>query len=539
MRSTIHPTYAAVFDLDPNAYDEACDVVLDWIRKHPTLQGHESELAGTDFDLNHSLQTGLVAQAARSPDGNITVVRLQHRERDRQTGKLDRLRDWRTEATIEREAGHARIATRQWFAGLAGDVRECMPPRFIKDLWAREALSDIEIFERGCRTAEYDAEADDVADLINEVDRDLPVIVLADGCPMDHERVSANFVGLAHVVMLTRNARFRLNAVLGEGVQLAHGSLQTFYPRVAGEALVAPASRFETIVAWRFENLDGPAAFSKWLRNEIGRAIVTRVVNDKAHRSYEEIRTRIIQAQRSDTPAGAQGANSELLELAEDEIADLRKQIAELTERAQSYLSQKSAAEDQARQEIKRNGQLQADKVALQHALNAKAGGNPIPWNAENVESLIADQPSPDTIFDAVEQAERLFVLYGARVRVSDEAKEGAMEALHFKRPADVQAALIRLGFLWPDIRSSGQRLDEAATEIVRFPCSMFESDTTMRKFGHQRAVRIGGESVVLEKHVKLGGGGRDYSARIFFGDKDDELLVGHVGRHLDVAGTQ
>ncbi len=441
--------------------------------------------------------------------------------------------------TIEREEGHAQIATRQWFAGVAGDFRECKPPRFIKDLWAREALSDIEIFERGCRTAEYGPEADDVADLISEAARDLPVIVLADGCPMDHGRVSADFVGLAHVVKLTRNARFRLNAVLGEGFQLARGSLQTFYPRVAGEALAAPASRFETIIAWRFANLEGPAAFSKWLRNEIGSATVTRVVNDKAHRSYEEIRTKVIQAQRSAAPAGTQTVDSELLQLADDEIADLQKQIAELTERAQSYLNQKSVAEEYTRQEFKRNGQLQADKVALQHALSAKTGADPIVRDVESVERLVAGQPLPGTIFDAVEQAERLFVLYGARVRVSDEAKEGAMEALHFKRPADIQAALIRLGFLWTDIRSSGQRLDIAATESVRFPCSMFESDTTMRKFGRQRAVRIDGVNTALQKHVKFGGGGKDDSARIFFGDKDGELLIGHVGRHLDVAGTQ
>lgn len=328
---TIKPIYAAVFDLDPDGYEAACEVVLDWLRTHPTLKGHESSLTGTNFDLNHSVQSGLIAQAARSPDGNITVVRLQHRE-TKPDGKLDRLRDWRTEATIERADSHAWIATRQWFAGVAGDVRETKPPRFIRELAVAEALSDIEIFERVCRVAEYDLDADDVADLINDPDRDLPVVVLADGCPMDHERVASDFIGFAHVVKMTRNARLHLNTVMGEGLQLAHGSLQTFYPRVPGEMLVAPASRFETIIGWKFSNLVGPAAFSKWLRNEIGNTLVARLLNDKAHRSYEEVRTIVIQAQRTESPTPS--VDTELLSLALDENADLQKQIAELQERA-------------------------------------------------------------------------------------------------------------------------------------------------------------------------------------------------------------
>lgn len=539
-QSTIRPVYAAVFDLDPAGYEDACARVLDWLRTHPTLQGHADSLSGTDFDFNHAVQSGLVAQAAHSPDGNVTVVRLQHRERDGQSGKLDRLRDWRTEATVAREGGHAWIATRQWFAGIAGDVRACKPPRFIKELWSAEALSDVEIFERTCRIAEFELDADDVADLINDPDRQLPVVVLADGCPLDCERVAADFIGLAHVVKVARTARLRLNDVLGLGFRLEHGSLQTFYPLFSGGSLVAPASRFETIIGWRFATFEGPAAFSQWLRGEIANAVVTRAVNDEHHKSFEEIRTKVIHAQRAVSAPHEKTYDSELLDLAEVEIADLRKEIAEATERAQMYLSQKSAAEEYARQEVQRNHKLQLDKIALQHALNDKTGAEPTVWNADSVERLISEQPVPETIFDAVEQAERLFLLYGSPVTISEEAKEGAMEALHFKRPADVQAALIRLGFLWKDIRSSGKRLDQAATEGIRFPCTMFESDTTMRNFGHQRKVCANGSTVILQKHIKLGGGGKDDAARVYFGDnKDGEVLIGHVGRHLDVAKTQ
>lgn len=536
-QGTVRPLYAAVFDLDPDGYDHARETVLAWLRSHRTVRGHEALLAGDDFDLNLWLKDGLVAQAVRPPDGNVTVVRLQHRETDR-SGKLDRLRDWRIEVTVERDEGHAWIATRQWFAGLADDIRDSQPPRFVKDLWSEHALSDIEIFERTCRLADYDLDADDVVDLINDPDRDLPVIVIADGCPMDHERVAADFVGLAHVVKLSQEARHRFNSDLGDRFGLIHGSLQTFYARVADARLVAPASSFETIIGWQFADLEGPAAFSKWLRREVSNAVIARMVNDTAHRSYEEIRTKVIQMQRSTTHIQPAVIDNELLDLAESEIEDLRKQLAEVTERAQSYLNQKSAADEYANQEVERNRRLQADKVALQHALNEKTGAGPIVWDAARVERLIMEQPEPKNTHEAVENAQRLFILHNQKVRVSEEAEEGAMEALHFKRPADIQAAMIRLGFLWTAIRSSGQRLDIAAKEAIRFPCSMFESETTMRLYGHQRSVRIDGSLVTLPRHIKFGGGGTDDSARIHFGDKGGEVLIGHVGRHLTTAKT-
>jgi hypothetical protein len=45
---------------------------------------------------------------------------------------------------------------------------------------------------------------------------------------------------------------------------------------------------------------------------------------------------------------------------------------------------------------------------------------------------------------------------------------------------------------------------------------------------------------MTLEKHLKIGDGGPDNCVRIYFGDNDKrELLIGRVGRHLDVASTQ
>lgn len=548
-RGLIRPIYAAVFDLEPSSYGGVCNVVLDWLRSHRTVRAFASEMHGSNFDINRLAQEGTLAQAATSPLGDITVVRLQHRHHDEER-KPDLMRNWRTEVTVEHDSDRAWMAVKQSYVCAPTDLSPVRtPPRFIKELWKENKLSDLDVFQMECRRVEYDVEADDVADLIKDEDRDFSVVVMADGCPLDAERIAIDSLGFAHVFKLSRDARFRLTRNLGEKSNLLHGALQTFYPIVhGGQDMVAPAARFETIMRWQYSGLEGPGAFAKWMHDELGNSVVARLVNDPAHRSYEEIRMQEIRTQREALKSYSEDMVKlqESLKLANEdrdfwqlEKDDFQQQIAELKERSEAYLNERKSFEQAYRKELERNRSLQCDKVNLQYALIQKNGSDKVLLNMEEVENLIEQQPEQNTVLDAIEQAEHLFSAYGVRVRFSEKAKESAMEACAFKRPGDVLAALIRLGFLWNDIRGSGQRLDEAARQSIRFPVSTFESKTTMGKYGSQRDLHIDGKTVRLLKHIKLGGGGIDDSARIYFGDKDGELLIGHVGRHLDVAKTQ
>jgi hypothetical protein len=182
---------------------------------------------------------------------------------------------------------------------------------------------------------------------------------------------------------------------------------------------------------------------------------------------------------------------------------------------------------------------LQQDEAALQFALSAKRVQPELKLSPEQIEHLIAKQPIPDNVLDALEHAERIFTSHGLRVRVSETARTSARDALNFKRPGQVQDTLIRLGFFWNDIRASGQRPDQVAKRLLRVPTAMRESKKTMRLYGGQRWVHIGNDMVRLQKHLKLGGGGKGKSARIYFGDRDGELLIGHVGHHLETASRR
>lgn len=544
---SIRPIYAGVFDLEPKGYEHARDVVLDWLRGHHTLRAHADVLHEIPLDFNHLIDEGLLAQVQVDEDNRSTVVRLQHLHWDRDGRHFDRARNWRTEVTIERDDEQAWIATRQWYLGFRGDPVVPSVPGFVRSLWREGALSDLDVLEPNARRLEHTLEADALAHLILDADRDLPVVVLADGCPLDEARVAADSIGLAHVFKISGPVRLALLAAI-DGLDLRHGALQTFSPRVGNQPPFIRAARFETIVAWRYANLDGPAAFASWLHDQLARIVVLRLLNDPAHHSIEAMKTEAIQARLTSLAGQHQDAGTlaEQMDLAnlerellQSEVVDLNEQLVELTERAAEFSRERERAEQALREERERNHSLQQDKAALQYALSKKRGEEQLSLTHEQVEELIAEQPAPRNLLDAVEQAERIFNLYGLRVRLSDETLESAMDALAFKRPAQVQEALLRLGFFWDTIRSSGQRLDQAATRMLGLPTVMFESERTMRQYGGQRMVRIDDGTVTLQKHIKLGSGGKGESARIYFGDKDGELLIGHVGHHLDVASTQ
>jgi hypothetical protein len=543
----IRPIYAGVFDIDPNGFDQARDEAITWLRKHPTVAPHISTLGDGDFEIDRLRENdGLLAQVATGLDGNCVVARLQHQEPSG-SGRFDPARNWRTDITIEQSDSTAWIATRIWFAGVASDVRECLPPRFIKYLWSAGALSDLDILSPTVRELEYDPEADGLADLILDVDRDLPVVVVADGCPLDPHRVARDSIGLAHIFKVARGVRMRLIQSLEYKYELSHGAVQTFYPRADGATPTAPAARFETIIEWRYSGLSGPAAFAKWLHEEMGRAVVLRLLNDPAHRTIEGVRAVAVEAQRAALSSQTQDAetmrselalSNELRELLEYENADLQKQMTELTDRAERYLEDRRSLDDGLRAELARNHSLQQEKASLLHQLAAKNGSERITFDAPSVEALITQQPEASTVFDAVDQAKKLFELYGAPVVVTETAFESSMNS-PFKRPEAVLAALLRIGFLWGEIRAARRPLEEVIHEVVQVPCALHESRTARNQYAEERTTRIGHTQVMLEKHLKLGSGGADTSLRVYFGDRNDQLLIGHVGRHLTTAKTQ
>jgi len=447
----IRPTYAGVFDLSKDGFVHARDVVLDWISSNVPVRDNIGSLDGDEFDREVN---EVRVQAARNGDDTLTVLRLQHPEYDRATRVYDRVRNWRTDITIGRDDDGAWIAARQWFKGVADDVRKVYPPKFIRALWDEKVLSDGLVLETPCFNVEYAIELDRIVELINDEERAMPVVVMAEGCPLDPERVARDSVGLAHVIRMPRAFRHQFNAAVTPGQELVHGAMRTFYPKVAGRELIAPAARWETIIDWRFAGLNGPAAFGEWLHAELGRAVVSRLLNDPVHRSYEDVRAAVLDKEHTElvwserTTATLEQSIS-LLQSERDLLAaknaSLEEQLEELSNRVEDISGELSQEHERYGDERTKVLELERRIIDLQYALANKNGSDFIQLSAEEVENLIEKQAEPKSVAAAVEAAERIFKTYGARIAFSDTALETALES-PFVRPGDVLAALLRLG---------------------------------------------------------------------------------------------
>jgi hypothetical protein len=495
-----------VFDIDITGHDHAREVVLEWVRTRRPVREFVGTIEAADFEHNLISQEGLLAQAATSPDGRTTVARLQHREYDFDRGEYDPVRDWRTDITIGRDDQHAWIATRQWFKGIATDTRACFPPGFVRRLWEEGALSDVIVLNKTCWYIEFAEEIDELVSLILDERRALPVVVMANYCPLNGDKVADDSIGLAHVCRLSQRMRVYLNERMDDVPELVSGSARTFYPRIPGRPLFAPSARAETIHHWVFEGQTGAAGFGPWLHAEMARAIVARLLNDPAHRTFEEVRGSGLHAQREALDLRIEDVEglrealrlaSEERDLVEIDNEHLQDRITELSDQLQLYVDELGAAETGLREEREARYRLEQDKKALQSALAAKGGAKMVLPSVEELEKLIADQEEPRSVADAVEKAMRLFDVYGVNVVFSDEALESAFDS-PFRRPKEVMTALVRLGFRWADIRSRvatmGTRLDKAAREELGYRVELHESDTAMKQYGGQRLVSYGTE---------------------------------------------
>ena len=551
-RGLVRPIYAGVFDIDVRDFDSTAGAVRTWLRTHNTVG---NLLAGTTspfFSVNRIVEEGLLAEVAVSADSRLLAARLVHWEgADRTRGIAgDPTKRWRSEATVGRDDDTAWLAVRTWFTGLDTDRRPCMPPRFLRDFWENSVLSDGVNFGKQVWPVEFDEDIDLLVELIDDPQRDFPVVLIAEDAPLDAEAFGPKGVGVAHVCQVLETARIPLAQRLGPHRALYRRSVRTYYPLVAGHEMVAPGAAPWTIAEWRFGALAGAAAFADWLHEDLGRIVTRRMLNDPAHSSYEEVKAAAIEAERAILRAQDGGAATVRRErhLASEQNAMLQAQNENLQKTVQDQhdLALEYGLNDKQQQkdisdrddEIRK---LRAQVLTLRHALSAKG----LPPHADltnaDIERLIAENSGQPDVAAAVETAGRILMEHAANVAFSDAAFEGAWDT-PFVRPDEVLAALLRLGFYWNDVRAgTGAPLTERARERLGFWFAMRDSETTMNQFGGERRLTHNGVGLVLEKHLTLGGGPQNAqtTAQIYFGDKDGQLLIGHVGRHLTVVKTQ
>ena len=217
------------------------------------------------------------------------------------------------------------------------------------------------------------------------------------------------------------------------------------------------------------------------------------------------------------------------LEKSRSSTADL----AEWRDLAESYAKdnrelkeQVSALEDQLAEAEQKIG-------ALRYALGERR-------RAQGEPSELEPEFLPNTVLEAVEFAREVF---SEMVRILPSAVEAAAES-PYTRPEEVWRALRAIEAIGTKLSAGplGQNPKDAF-QALGFDYSPGLASTTPRRIRDQYRFREGGEEFQCEEHLRLGGGAYDprNCLRIYFSTEPNSspaIVIGHVGRHLDVIST-
>ena len=203
------------------------------------------------------------------------------------------------------------------------------------------------------------------------------------------------------------------------------------------------------------------------------------------------------------------------------------RQLAELFEQQTVQLQHEL---DQLREDLE---EAQHKVAALQFALSQR-----------EVTTVAAPSQAsmlpPTDVAEAVEQAKELFEEDLCFLPSAFEAAE----ASPYRDPAEVAKALAALAEVARRLRKGalGKKMSDVFAEMkVDYGGGL--SPTTPKKIRKQYVFRDGDQEYACEEKIRVGGGSADPtdSLRIYFTTKErphGRIVVGHVGRHLDVIST-
>jgi hypothetical protein len=185
---------------------------------------------------------------------------------------------------------------------------------------------------------------------------------------------------------------------------------------------------------------------------------------------------------------------------------------------------------DQAREDLE---EAQHKAAALQFALSQRGSG-------PQVSTSDAAVFAPADVADALEQAQALFP---DELLILPSALESA-EASPYRTPLEVADALAALAQLSRKLKAGplGKKIADVCEEM-NLDYGGGLSPTTPKKTRKQHVFRDGDREYACEEKVRVGGGSADPtdSLRIYFTTRDrshGRIVIGHVGRHLDVIST-
>lgn len=338
-------------------------------------------------------------------------------------------------------------------------------------------------------------------------------------------------LGAAHVVILTGPASFYLSDRVGKEFSVFRQGVRTY---LAGfnpdqdEPFRHPLALPERIAAWPE---GGPLGYAKMLASyALGRS-VARPDREQRLPSYATIR-RVAAQQSLERAKSAGSSDKELLQLAMDEIAQLRKAIDD-QKKHDDELLETAEAERQEAIQAAQQASARADVLRRQvHALEARleaAGERP------------SEIPIPDALDDFQEWSEKYLT---GMVELHNRAFQGIKKSQYHDNRFLYEALLLLRNYYVPMRREPS----DAARKAYDDECNRLgleESGTISKeRLGEQGdtyVVKYAGKRRILDRHLKKGSSKdqRNCFRLYFFWDEDSEqAVVGWLPSHLDTRQT-
>ncbi len=382
-------------------------------------------------------------------------------------------------------------------------------------------------------------DVDELVALLTNQNRTADVIVFAlpEGS-VDSSQVAApatevqrSLFGAAHVVVLTGPASFHLSDAIGKEFSVFRQGVRTYLPGLNpehDEPFRHPLGLPARIGSWPD---GGPTAYARMLVSQSLARAASQPDREQRLPSFATIR-RHSAAQALEASRASGSSDKELLSLAWDEIAQLRKAIEEQKKGYDDLLATADVERDQA---------VQSAQLAKQRAYQIRVRADALQQQLTDLGNQAADVVIPDEI-DQLEQwsSDNL----SGSVEIHNRTFQGAKKSQYEDVPFIYRVLLLLRDHYVPMRRNGGEDMKNAYDIALRELGLEESGSISGERLGEQGdtyIVMYAGRRRVLDRHLKKGSSKeqRVCFRLYFFWDEDSEqAVVGWLPSHLDTRAT-
>ena len=403
-------------------------------------------------------------------------------------------------------------------------------PKFVRGItFTQKAKLDSRFTSSEAWAVNDEDDVDELVDFLQAPRRNHPVVVFA--LPEGSNNLDETIVpvgpfirrttGYVHTAIVTSDASFALTNRLGREFSVYRQAVRTYNPGFEPDADLSsdhPVATAQRVQGWQDT---GQESFIDFLVQQTLRLTRPRDVLEREHPSFQQVK-RIAAEQARNQAQAAGGSDTELLQLAEQELHAAKQETQSSLELAINADAEKEQALAELRQTKASYMALQARLKGLQTQIARGEGQSTrAPDNFEDLENWARENLSGD-------------------VELHEKAIKAARES-DFKDTKLVYDSLLMMRDLYVPMRRQGgiekkntfeQRLAELGLENT--PC--FAQENKAKNFGGAYFVRYQGSTREMDWHLK-GSNSRDgrlaFRMYYFWDAETARVVIGYFPGHL------